>query len=68
MLPTLKEHKKTLILDLDETLIHCNESISKRGDAIIEINIKPKEFIKVIYLNNYYTKINLINNKLLIII
>ena len=29
--------KKTLILDLDETLIHCNESLEFPSDLIIPI-------------------------------
>lgn len=53
-------NKKTLILDLDETLIHCNESIDIKGDTFVtitdknsfqiqaSINIRPyaAEFIK----------------------
>ncbi|KRX01570.1 HAD-like domain [Pseudocohnilembus persalinus] len=42
-LPPLKKqnkNQKTLIFDLDETLIHCNDSIKIPGDTIIEIPIK----------------------------
>lgn len=46
--------KKTLILDLDETLIHCNESLDFPSDCIIDIPvsgtseiIQVKHFLKV---------------------
>lgn len=59
-MPLNPSKQKTLILDLDETLIHCNESLDAMGDRIItiidhnnvrinaSINIRPyaAEFIK----------------------
>lgn len=58
--------KKTLVLDLDETLIHCNTSGSENVDIILPIkfptgekieapiNIRPyvREFLAE--MNNYY--------------
>ncbi|CAK79948.1 unnamed protein product (macronuclear) [Paramecium tetraurelia] len=36
ILPTV--NKKTLLFDLDETLVHCNSSISVPGDILLNIN------------------------------
>ncbi|KAL4491319.1 hypothetical protein ABPG72_021705 [Tetrahymena utriculariae] len=38
--------KKTLILDLDETLIHCNESLDKTSDFILDIQADSKEVVQ----------------------
>lgn len=36
MLPST--NKKTLLFDLDETLVHCNSNISVPGDILLNIN------------------------------
>ena len=41
--PTL--FNKTIVLDLDETLIHCNENLSLPADTIISINFPNGETI-----------------------
>lgn len=38
-----------MIFDLDETLIHCNESADKNSDAIISIKFPHGEIINVNY-------------------
>ncbi|EAS07878.1 NLI interacting factor-like phosphatase (macronuclear) [Tetrahymena thermophila SB210] len=38
--------KKTLILDLDETLIHCNESLDNSSDFILDIQADSKEVVQ----------------------
>jgi len=44
-LPPLKPGiKRTLILDIDETMIHCLEDESQRPDVIIKIPIENDEF------------------------
>ncbi|CAD8084279.1 unnamed protein product [Paramecium sonneborni] len=39
-------HLKTLVFDLDETLIHCNENISVPGDIILPITFPTGETIQ----------------------
>lgn len=39
--------KKTIIFDLDETLIHCNESVQIPGDVILPIRFPTGEIIEV---------------------
>ena len=38
-------HLKTLVFDLDETLIHCNESVAVPGDVILPITFPTGETI-----------------------
>lgn len=38
--------KKTLILDLDETLVHCNETLDQPCDTHIDFQIESKDPIK----------------------
>ncbi|CAK89905.1 unnamed protein product (macronuclear) [Paramecium tetraurelia] len=39
-------NKKTIVFDLDETLIHCNESIQVPGDVILPIKFPSGEIIE----------------------
>ncbi|CAD8184206.1 unnamed protein product [Paramecium pentaurelia] len=39
-------NKKTIVFDLDETLIHCNESIQVPGDIILPIKFPSGEIIE----------------------
>jgi CTD small phosphatase-like protein 2 len=39
--------KKTIVFDLDETLIHCNESVNVPGDLILPIKFPSGEIIEV---------------------
>ena len=41
--------KKTIVFDLDETLIHCNESIKVPGDVILPIRFPTGDVIEVRY-------------------
>lgn len=41
------EDKKTIIFDLDETLIHCNENVYVPSDFKIKINFPTGEIIQV---------------------
>lgn len=41
--------KKSIIFDLDETLIHCNESTKIPGDVILPIKFPTGELIEVKY-------------------
>jgi CTD small phosphatase-like protein 2 len=36
---------KTIVFDLDETLVHCNESVSIPGDAILPITFPNGETV-----------------------
>lgn len=38
--------KVTLVLDLDETLIHCNQSVEQPADVIININLEQGEVMQ----------------------
>ncbi|CAD8110098.1 unnamed protein product [Paramecium sonneborni] len=38
--------KKTIVFDLDETLIHCNESIQIQGDVVLPIKFPSGEIIE----------------------
>jgi CTD small phosphatase-like protein 2 len=40
--------KKSIIFDLDETLIHCNESTNIPADIILPIKFPTGEIIEVI--------------------
>ena len=40
--------KKTIIFDLDETLIHCNGSTDSNSDTTITIKIPGGEHLQVI--------------------
>jgi len=42
--------KKTLIFDLDETLIHCNESTAIPSDVLLPIRFPHGEIIEVKFL------------------
>lgn len=42
-----KKAKKTLIFDLDETLIHCNEMMDVESDVILPITFPNGEIIEV---------------------
>lgn len=46
--------QKTLIFDLDETLIHCNENINIPSDVILPIVFPTGEIIEVILNLLYY--------------
>jgi CTD small phosphatase-like protein 2 len=48
-LPPNRDHKKTLILDLDETLVHCNENSDLPCDQTIQIKFTSQEIIEVIF-------------------
>ncbi|CAD8187065.1 unnamed protein product [Paramecium octaurelia] len=39
-------HLKTLVFDLDETLIHCNESVAVPGDVVLPITFPTGETIQ----------------------
>lgn len=39
--------KRTLVFDLDETLVHCNESVEKPSDVVLPIKFPSGETIKV---------------------
>ncbi|CAD8184199.1 unnamed protein product [Paramecium octaurelia] len=39
-------NKKTIVFDLDETLIHCNESVQIPGDVILPIKFPSGEIIE----------------------
>lgn len=38
-------HQKTIVFDLDETLIHCNESVNVPGDVILPITFPTGDVI-----------------------
>ncbi|CAD8182997.1 unnamed protein product [Paramecium pentaurelia] len=38
--------KITVIFDLDETLVHCNESIQQKSDIILNIKVNSHEIVK----------------------
>ncbi|KAL4505421.1 hypothetical protein ABPG72_002483 [Tetrahymena utriculariae] len=44
--PRNPKYKKTLIFDMDETLIHCNESASTPSDVIIDVRFPTGEYIQ----------------------
>lgn len=44
-LPKKDNNKKTLVFDLDETLIHCNESTSIPSDVVLPIKFPTGEII-----------------------
>jgi CTD small phosphatase-like protein 2 len=48
--------KKTIVFDLDETLIHCNESVNVPGDLILPIKFPSGEIIEVLDLLLKQTK------------
>jgi CTD small phosphatase-like protein 2 len=43
-----KRMKKTVVFDLDETLIHCNENDDAPCDVLIDIDLGDGEPIKVL--------------------
>jgi len=45
-LPKQKPGKKTIIFDLDETLIHCNESTNLPSDIILPIVFPTGDIIE----------------------
>lgn len=49
MLPSTT--KRTIVFDLDETLIHCNESIKIQGDIVLPIKFPTGEIIEVNFIN-----------------
>ena len=46
VLPEMETFKKTIILDLDETLIHCNENQNDDYDVKVPVNFPTGEFIE----------------------
>ena len=44
----LNVDKKTIVFDLDETLIHCNDTLEKPCDVVLPIQFDTGEIIKVI--------------------
>lgn len=40
--------RKTIVFDLDETLIHCNESVKVHGDIVLPIKFPTGEVIEVL--------------------
>ncbi|CAD8180883.1 unnamed protein product [Paramecium octaurelia] len=38
--------KITVIFDLDETLVHCNESIQQKSDIVLNIRVNSHEIVK----------------------
>jgi hypothetical protein len=44
------ENKKTVIFDLDETLVHCCESLDCNPDVILPIKFPSGELVKVSYI------------------
>ncbi|CAD8165360.1 unnamed protein product [Paramecium pentaurelia] len=40
------KNKITIVFDLDETLVHCNESLVIPSDLILSIQVSPQETIK----------------------
>ena len=43
-------NRKTIVFDLDETLIHCNENTKIPGDVILPIKFPTGEIIEVLKL------------------
>jgi len=41
--------KITLVFDLDETLVHCNENLSVPSDVILSIKINNQDIINVFF-------------------
>ena len=46
------QKKKTLVLDLDETLIHCHECKNSPSDIVLPIQFPTGELIQVYLFNN----------------
>ena len=44
-----QEYKRTLVFDLDETLIHCNDSNDDPCDFKVRIDFPESETIDVVY-------------------
>lgn len=38
--------KITVVFDLDETLVHCNESLLQKSDIVLNIQVSPHELVK----------------------
>lgn len=47
MLTCQRVDKKTLVFDLDETLIHCNESLDMPADVVIKIHFPNGDVVEV---------------------
>ena len=47
--PANKTPAKYVFIDLDETLIHCNESVNVPSDVIVPIVFPTGEIIEVIH-------------------
>ncbi len=45
----LKIDKKTLIFDLDETLVHCNASENVPSDVVLPIKLNDGNIVRVIF-------------------
>ena len=45
-LPEIEEGRKTIIFDLDETLIHCNENQNDEFDVRVPVTFPTGEFIE----------------------
>ena len=39
---------KTIVFDLDETLIHCNENVETQSDITISITFPNQEIVEVL--------------------
>ena len=44
VIPRTSPHKKTLFIDLDETIIHCNQANSTEADIKVTINLNGAEY------------------------
>jgi len=53
--------KKTLVFDLDETLIHCNENSNIPSDVVLPIKFPTGEIIEVDFFRDLFIQ-NTINN------
>ncbi|CAD8138950.1 unnamed protein product [Paramecium pentaurelia] len=45
-LPPIVNHTKTLVFDLDETLLHCNENVNDPTDYTIMVNMPNEGMVK----------------------
>ena len=45
-----KKQNYAIVFDMDETLIHCNESLDQKSDIILPIKFPHGEIIEVIIL------------------
>lgn len=63
--PRIPKKKKTLVLDLDETLIHSTSKISRNYDFMIEVMIEKQPCLYYVYkrphVDYFLSKVHLIN-------